>query len=483
MEMEREQHLSEKHTCHRQQYPSPDTSYVDDATPAPPSPPPSLPSSSASPRRQAASTEALPPSVVAAFQCIRESYEWRYTGPTWIKFPNVCTDDFNALVSAADSIGAYKQRYDYDPSNQLLVLRMPEGEPHAFTKNGMANAIWRRLTERIDLAKQQAQGTQEQEWESRALCDIKDSIQSVVEAPTSLPQGEETRPDTGFFYKGYACPPLVVEVGHSQKADDLIMLARKYIGKTDGDINTVITVKISYNTPDQRANGRRRQRSQQRAEELGQRHGPTTRSKSRQRQDVTKTTAAIQANPANFAASVSLFRLNEFVIHDQPFRDIHGDLVDGNLELNVADFVPLGATMIPRSNLERLTFVIPFGDIYKALVWGEQQQMLKEQTPPPQSVPRAGRKRVHFTNDWGLSKAVLAKLDAEEGAERPEGLASRSLRSSKKRRTDSNEGSPGPRSGSNLDSGLDNQGIGHAGPAAMPYRRRSSSRLRGGSCS
>lgn len=81
---------------------------------------------------------------------------------------------------------------------------------------------------------------------------------------------------------------------------------------------------------------------------------------------------------------MSLFRLSKRVICNQPFWGGHGELVNGNLELNIVDFVPLGLTaMVPRSNLERLTFTIPFSDFYKALIWGEQQQMLKEQTLPP----------------------------------------------------------------------------------------------------
>ncbi|KAI3390301.1 hypothetical protein diail_10370, partial [Diaporthe ilicicola] len=419
-------------TCHKQQYPSPDTSFLDDAaaptTPAPPSPPPSSSCSTTSPA-------ALPPSVVPAFQCLQDSSHGIYTGPSSAEFPGVRADDVEALVFAAESRGvsSCKIRYDYDPSSELLILRMPEGKPHNFTKNRLASSIWKHLTERLDLAATQIREGQEIEtrWQSKiqALQDLKLSVEPTTEASVTLPTGEQKSPDISYYYADFIYPPLVVEVGHSQKGTQLPLLARRYVEKTGGDIHTVITVDIAHNDPRNRAGERRRRR--RRLEEQGR----ETRSRSRLRRESA-------ADSFRLSASVSLFRLGKRVVHDQPFRDADGGRVDGGLELNVADFVPLYAeTAISREDLEGLTFAVPFSDLFDALARGERRQVLEEETSPPQAAGRSGKKRVHLEFDWELPDAAGTRRPPGfvAGAGGEGGIITRGLRSSSKRRKTSPE--------------------------------------------
>ncbi|KAH8743243.1 hypothetical protein F5883DRAFT_48441 [Diaporthe sp. PMI_573] len=233
--------------------PSPDTSFSADSVPstAPPSPPRSTSSCSTTvlpasllptsqprldPRRgRSRSATILPKSVVTAFQYIQEAHHGRYVGPSWVSFPNVSSDDLKALVSAATREGIHKYRYDFDPLSELLTLRMPEGKPHNFTKNGIGCSIRDHLYRRLD------QAIQDDEYEADTLRPIKQLVSLNIEAEIKLPTGATKVPDVFFFHKGQTYPPLVVEIGSSQKSADLPRLARDYIGQTEGKIQTVIT--------------------------------------------------------------------------------------------------------------------------------------------------------------------------------------------------------------------------------------------------
>lgn len=461
----------------QQQYASPDTSFSTTtaipATAAPPSPPPSSASSTTSltaspsrprleprPRRRVARTAAsgLPKSVVSAHRCIEEAQRGRYAGPSWLEVPNVCPADLKALISAVEATSVYKLRYDYDPTAELLTLRMPEGKPHNFTKTGFEKAIWERLKERLGLATREDGDSGDEEHRRlrlQALRTIESSILSTTEAELKLPTDKNTKfPDISFYYKGHVYPSLVVEVGHSQKGLALPLLAREYIEKTSGDIHTVVTVDIDHNKREQRTRGRRRQRSQQE-------EGRITRSRSRQRQSHADAGTALKS-----AASLSLFRLGRRILCDRPFRDSEGEPVDGSLELNVADFVPQDADIsISRASLETLTFSVPFRCLYDALTSGEQLQALEEETPPPESEVQRTKKRVHFEFDWDAGTA------AGEGQDN--GEASYELRSSqsKRRRTNSAEEPRGHRPSSSHDS---EQGHENSERRVIAHRRRRS---------
>lgn len=409
--------------------PSPDTSFSADSvtSTAPPSPPRSTSSCSTTvlpasllpasqprlqPRRgRSRSGTNLPESVVTAFQYIQEAHHGRYVGPSWVSFPHVSSDGLEALVSAATREGIYKFRYDFDPLSELLTLRMPEGKPHNFTKNGIGCSIRDHLHRRLD------QAIQDEEYEADTLRSIKQRVSLNIEAEIKLPTGATKVPDVSFFHQGQTYPPLVVEIGSSQKSAELPRLARDSIAQTEGKIQTVITVHIGYDNPPQRSEKRRRQRSSSNQGYTGR----VTRSRSRSRQSQTSQTSRSQSRgrgsqasmvrdepttwplapsstvtPPSAAAGVSLFRLRDQVLDHDLFRDSEGVRVDGSLELNVADFVPRDDDAF-----KSLSFNIPFKDLYDALERGEKQQRLEEQTPPPE---QTSRKRVHFEFNWELSQ-------------------------------------------------------------------------------
>ncbi|KAL2274241.1 hypothetical protein FJTKL_03553 [Diaporthe vaccinii] len=421
--------------------PSPDASFSADSvasvtSTAPPSPPRSTSSSCSTtvlplptsqtrrePRRRRSRSRSLgthlPDSVATAFQYLQQADHGRYEGPSWVSFPNASADDLEALEAAAEGIRKY--RYDFDPQSEILTLRMPEGQPHSFTKNGIGLSILNHLYRRLDQAIDDDEG-----YNADALRLIKSKITSNIEAPVKLPTGTKKVPDVAFFHEGYIYPPLVIEIGSSQKSTELPILARDYIGQTEGKIQTVITVHIGYERPLQRSEKRRQQRSLSCA-------GRVTRSRSRQSQ-IDETTSRSQSRgrerldtrpghreAETSTAGVSLFRLRDQILNNEVFRDDGGEPVEGGLKLNVADFVPRGD-----DTLRSLSFTVPFKDLYDALKRGEQQQQLEEKTPPP---GQTSRKRVHFEFNWEVSQPSESMPSTRE------------LRSSssKRRRTDSSK--------------------------------------------
>ncbi|KAI3393128.1 hypothetical protein diail_4696 [Diaporthe ilicicola] len=435
-------------------HPSPDTpcasaGSIVSSTPGPPSPPlsssssptslpPSLlaghqPHERATSRNRSPSPASLPKSVADAFHHLRQAHRGRHTGPSWISFIDVRPDELQALLCAAESAGIHKYRYDYEPSQRLLTLRMPEGAPHLFTKNGFARSILRRAEECLQLAiRDEEKGDRVQ-----ALRSLK--IAPNVEAEVKFPTGGERRPDVAFFYKGERYPPLVVEIGHSQKAVSLAGLARSYIRDTGAMIHTVITAKFVYLTPHERADVRRQRRQPRRV----------TRSQSRQRGSTEESMS--HATRHSYVARLSLYRLGKRLVHDQVFRDAQGKPTDGGLELSIADLVPwddggevtaAGLGPLSRAELESLTFIVPFSELCEALTWGEEQQALEEQTPTPEFAARAGQKRVHF-DDFDWSEPDEGQEEEDEGRDdgdddEVDGPGRRS-RSSKRRRLSADE--------------------------------------------
>lgn len=420
-----------KQQLEKQQQPSPDTPISAHKT-VPPSPPLTSSSPSLSPLarpvlkahsrvRRRRSAALLPPSVAGAYRCLQDLYRGRYTGPSWVRFCDVCPDDLEALLSATKS---FKYRFDYEPSNQQLTLRMPEGSPHVYTKNGFARSILRCVQERIDRAVQEKEDQEEQEeqkaWAAAHLRSISLGITSNVEDEIEFSSGGVKRPDVAFSITGSRYPPFVVEIGHSQKAKSLASVARDYIDKTDGAIHTVLTARFIHLSADQRRQERRHTRDQQAQEQrvtAQQQPRRTTRSQTRPSTADTEADAdadaLISTPPASGAAKlahISLYRLGRRVVHDQEFRDAQGRPRDGGIALSVADFVSWderrdgdqdeledrGAAA--RARLEQLTFTIPFAELCDALGRGEEQQLLKEQPPDTVQPARAGQKRVRF--EW-----------------------------------------------------------------------------------
>ncbi|KAH8747975.1 hypothetical protein F5883DRAFT_583251 [Diaporthe sp. PMI_573] len=476
------------------QYPSPDATLASralSATSVPPSPPlsasPSSPSSSST--SLPASVVSIPPcphvnlpqSVIPAFESLQELHRGQYTGPAWARYTGVTTSNVEALDSAARSAGIYKWRYDYDPHSESLTLRMPEGQPHNYVKNGLKTAIWDRLKARLDLAIQRLEGDDPSSIQAQSLRSIKAAIIPLVEAHTVLPSGTEKVPDVSFSYRGSRYPPLVIEVGHSQKSEELPALAREYIGDTGGDICTAITIDLGYRNRAQRTYERRRQREE---------HGSSgnqrmTRSMSRQRhasesRSPSATSSRPSSRPSLRPSTISLFRLGTRVLHDEVFRDAQGEKADGGFELNLADFVPHLSSPdepVPSAVLESLSFTVPFSDLCNALQWGEEQQTLAEKTPTPQPEARPNRKRVHF--DWTL-------LETSHEDIKPSERQHDSTSTSKRRKTGPGErlyrGRSRSQSQSGRQSSRSRQAVSEQATAtatSIVERRRSSSRIQG----
>lgn len=275
---------------------------------------------------------------------------------------------------------------------------MPEGQPHNYVNNGLKTAIWDHLKARLDLAIQQQEEDDPSSIRAQALRSIKGAIIPLVEAETALPSGADKVPDVSFSYRGSRYPPLVIEVGHSQKSEELPALAREYIGDTGGDIHTAITIDLGYRSRAQRAYERRRQREEHSA--LKRR---VTRSTSRRSNANESRSPSTTSTGLSRPSTISLFRLGTRVLHDQVFRDAQDRQAEGGFELNLADFVPDAPSTdepVPRAILESLAFTVPFSDLCDALESGEEQQRLTEKTHTPQPEARSNRKRVHF--DWAL---------------------------------------------------------------------------------
>ncbi|KAK4446492.1 hypothetical protein QBC34DRAFT_411313 [Podospora aff. communis PSN243] len=136
-----------------------------------------------------------------------------------------------------------KVRFDYDPENSLLTIRMPS-PVHDFFTNLLAIEIrdqLKEIAERADNAGDFA-GKIEVGGSSRIF--LREGI--TDESLGTAGQAVRREPDGQFQHPDAAYPGVVIEVSYSQDGKDLKKLASDYILRSNGDIKVVLGIDINY---------------------------------------------------------------------------------------------------------------------------------------------------------------------------------------------------------------------------------------------
>ncbi|KAK3349832.1 hypothetical protein B0T25DRAFT_570439 [Lasiosphaeria hispida] len=181
------------------------------------------------------------------FEAFRDPGSFGHCAPlSEFRIPPLQYQELVKRLGDEKALGQYvddKVRFDYDPANSLLTVRMPS-PVHEFFKTLLANDI-------RDQLKQIAEsGDKAGEFASR----VKDGCSSRIFLQENISDGGlgaaehvvRREPDGQFQHPDAAYPGVVLEVSYSQDGKNLKKLARDYILRSNGDIKAVIGVDINY---------------------------------------------------------------------------------------------------------------------------------------------------------------------------------------------------------------------------------------------
>ncbi|KAH8812494.1 hypothetical protein F5884DRAFT_785557 [Xylogone sp. PMI_703] len=127
----------------------------------------------------------------------------------------------------------YKLRYDYFPSSNRFILRMPIAV-HEMVKINIIEELQRQL-------RSIAEGDNQSAEFARAL-----SLRGSTTIKFKDPEYGEHSPDSQFQHAKERYPGVVIEVSYASKRKDLYRLADDYILGSDGDIQVVVGIDVEY---------------------------------------------------------------------------------------------------------------------------------------------------------------------------------------------------------------------------------------------
>ncbi|KAK0655458.1 hypothetical protein B0T16DRAFT_397019 [Cercophora newfieldiana] len=261
-----------------------------------------------------------------------------------------------------------KARFDYDPANSLLTIRMPS-PVHEFFKSLLAHHIQdqlKRIAEQGDEAGKFAAGIKDG-------CSSRIFLQeNVSEEGLGVPEQVVRRePDGQFQHPDAAYPGVVLEVSYSQDGKNLKKLAYDYILRSNGDIRAVIGVDIN---------------------------------------DAKESTVSLWR--PNYVKEedeeLEILEVRQDISY-QPFRSSDGSPIDSqdSLQLSLSDF----ATDEISSGYESTSLSIPFRQLADLLTQAEEMRQARE----AESGPRGIRSR-RRTRKRKLSSSPADELRSEDEA-------------------------------------------------------------------
>lgn len=129
-------------------------------------------------------------------------------------------------------------------------------------------------------------------------------------------------------HEGIRCPQFTMEVGYSHKNEDLALLAKQYHDGSNGNVKTVLTIKVPCRPPEKR-----------------------------------KIDTAVSHDESNRPV-FSLYRGPKHIHHDQALRNDDGTPVAGvSLQLFLSDFIPDSAleriSSQHRTQIQETTISLP----------------------------------------------------------------------------------------------------------------------------
>jgi len=157
--------------------------------------------------------------------------DWPETGKPYRHVSRQDFDLFREILFLEHPQADKKLRCDYDPETEELTLFMPL-RLHDEAAGRLADLILAKSSEVI---------TPDATLVARKLPELKSGGCRVI-----LDGGVEKYPDACILYPGYYYPSLVIEVAHSQDADELATSAEDYYHDSKHSIRTVLTLDIEY---------------------------------------------------------------------------------------------------------------------------------------------------------------------------------------------------------------------------------------------
>jgi hypothetical protein len=282
-------------------------------------------------------------------------------------------DEFQALQDALEKderLRAWvtdKLRYDYNPVDRELILRIPSLLHDIFAFR-LQEVIARELKA---LEKQEEVRT------------VVDSIKVAVTSDLrfgKISEKERKSPDGSFRFAGSKYPPLVIEVANSQKSADLPHLAESYVERTKGRTKTVITIDLEYRTPEERA-----------TPSLPLREAVYSICRNRLTRDA-------QTGEWQREAHVD--------VEDEHFRMNDSTAPTGSMRLQLSDFCPDGAL----SSTNDRTITITHEELAELLEEAEREEIIAEAL----SSPSSSEKSVHFISK--RKRVPTPRLTSEDEA-------------------------------------------------------------------
>ncbi|KAH0533858.1 hypothetical protein FGG08_007517 [Glutinoglossum americanum] len=186
-----------------------------------------------------------PPSSAAlsrVLQLFRLHKEGRLDSP-WTKEPLQPSEfvQLQGQLQRDESLSSHKLRYDYDPVQREITVRMPT-LLHESLLMRVAEMISSRLQATDDSTPKSLKNIIREIWNQghgRMHMEMEE-----MEGETLL--ASQYSPDAAFHHYRVRYPRVVLEVSYSQKSRDLEYLADAYIVDSEGNIGLVIGLDLDY---------------------------------------------------------------------------------------------------------------------------------------------------------------------------------------------------------------------------------------------
>lgn len=327
-----------------------------------------------------------------------------YHGLFWHKLP-LDPAEFHLLRSARfrrnRQLGKWildRLRVDYSARRQLLTLRIMPTHIHEIVQLWLNECIGHGLRTALKEGCRRRSADRLKELQYHHFL-------GSGHADIKLPTGSTFSPDAQFGLEVERFPCFVVEVGYSEKSKDLEQLAADYWDESGGQIRTVLTIDLNYQS--------KQRRRQLKVKNKGEDKTAQEPKSSTEGQDE-DTSRTIIKNP-DLSASVCLYRGPDRIEHDKLFCGPDGSRRQGDILLNVADFLPPDHPELAQAR--QCSFNISLSRMFDELIRAEAHQAIVDRTPTPPAMAGASSTAVHMSGSNRLKRSWAPQSSSEDESE------------------------------------------------------------------
>lgn len=202
-------------------------------------------------------------SVGAVLSLVKAS--WKGTLPDDLPSPEWCT----FKITPAQYVELYRRledhgllvyfedlRYDWDPENDTLVLRLMATSLHETLQESICDEIKSQLRDLAAHCADDVLSSHVAEVHSRGHAKV--TLTNKAKRVGGVKQKtikSKRSPDARFNHGKTIYPQFIMETAHSQHHKDLQCLAKQYYQGSRGEIKTVLTIDVEYRSPEERQEG------------------------------------------------------------------------------------------------------------------------------------------------------------------------------------------------------------------------------------